>query len=342
MGSGYPSDWNARRFRVYRRDNYTCQECGRKVGHRGDVELHAHHIVPKGKGGSHKLKNLTTLCRSCHADAHSHMGAATHRPQKGFWGWAHRRADRELNELHRRCQNCGRSSLKARWERLEFRKKVKVLQCADCGTMFEEKIVESGGDRYLTLEAVSNVEAIEPATSAFRQQLEKTKVRRETLRRAQNQAARETFGACPNCGRDRDFRITDSFLTEQCSCESCGAVLKRKLRSKTEWKMTKGRDGLVGKSLDLLEWEQIVIEQVESRTTSENTENSLSDDQWSELTQQIYRELLASAVSNAECIDLADELSRAKQHGVSKSFERTLVKHGVDAQLISGLKREVQ
>ena len=57
---------------VYRRDDYTCQQCGAKGGPHGDVELHAHHIVPKSQGGSHSLNNLTTLCYSCHNAVHDH------------------------------------------------------------------------------------------------------------------------------------------------------------------------------------------------------------------------------------------------------------------------------
>lgn len=69
--SEYPSDWNSRRKRVYKRDNYRCQKCGNKGGRRGNTEVHAHHIKPKSKGGSHRLSNLTTLCKDCHNKVHS-------------------------------------------------------------------------------------------------------------------------------------------------------------------------------------------------------------------------------------------------------------------------------
>lgn len=64
--SGYPSDWDSIRKEVYKRDNYTCQNCDAKGGPRGNSELHAHHIVPKAKGGSHRKENLVTLCSKCH------------------------------------------------------------------------------------------------------------------------------------------------------------------------------------------------------------------------------------------------------------------------------------
>lgn len=79
MPSEYPSDWDTRRKRVYRRDNYRCQNCSRKGGHNGDVELHAHHVVPKAKGGTHELSNLKTLCSECHNAIHGNTIAPTGR-----------------------------------------------------------------------------------------------------------------------------------------------------------------------------------------------------------------------------------------------------------------------
>ncbi|MFW5950377.1 MAG: HNH endonuclease [archaeon] len=70
MATEYPPDWNTRRKKVYQRDNYTCQHCGVKGGPIGNAELHAHHIVPKSKGGTHQLSNLHTLCAKCHQAAH--------------------------------------------------------------------------------------------------------------------------------------------------------------------------------------------------------------------------------------------------------------------------------
>lgn len=55
--------------RARKKDNYTCQDCGRS----GDevVELHVHHITPASEGGSHNLNNLITLCDYCHKKRHS-------------------------------------------------------------------------------------------------------------------------------------------------------------------------------------------------------------------------------------------------------------------------------
>jgi hypothetical protein len=77
MANGYPSDWDSRRKKVYQRDEYTCQNCGIQGGPRGDAELHAHHIVPKSKGGTHNTSNLKTLCRDCHNAIHGNSVAPT-------------------------------------------------------------------------------------------------------------------------------------------------------------------------------------------------------------------------------------------------------------------------
>jgi Zn-finger nucleic acid-binding protein len=55
---------------VYQRDDYTCQNCGVKGGRKGNAELHAHHIVPKSRGGTHKKSNLKTICKECHNAIH--------------------------------------------------------------------------------------------------------------------------------------------------------------------------------------------------------------------------------------------------------------------------------
>lgn len=84
MGDGYPSDWDQRRKTVYQRDNYQCQNCGRHGGPQGNAELHAHHIVPKSKGGTHQLTNLKTMCSNCHNAIHGRDFAptATHRSKQ--------------------------------------------------------------------------------------------------------------------------------------------------------------------------------------------------------------------------------------------------------------------
>ena len=64
---------NYRRWRklVYKRDDYTCQECGV-----AGVELHAHHQIPFSESPLHQfdIDNGITLCKDCHNLVHSKGG----------------------------------------------------------------------------------------------------------------------------------------------------------------------------------------------------------------------------------------------------------------------------
>lgn len=73
--SDYPSDWGSRRKKVYKRDGHQCQNCGIFGGQKGTAELHAHHIVPKSKNGTHKLSNLVCMCKGCHNAIHGNRMA---------------------------------------------------------------------------------------------------------------------------------------------------------------------------------------------------------------------------------------------------------------------------
>jgi len=50
------------RFEVFKRDNFTCQYCGRSAP---DVTLQVDHIHPVSKGGEDDILNLVTSCADC-------------------------------------------------------------------------------------------------------------------------------------------------------------------------------------------------------------------------------------------------------------------------------------
>lgn len=52
------------RFEILRRDNHTCQYCGRAAP---EVKLTIDHVVPQALGGSDKPENLTAACSECNA-----------------------------------------------------------------------------------------------------------------------------------------------------------------------------------------------------------------------------------------------------------------------------------
>jgi len=50
------------RFETFKRDNFTCQYCGR---HAPQVKIVADHIIPVSKGGETSMNNLITACEEC-------------------------------------------------------------------------------------------------------------------------------------------------------------------------------------------------------------------------------------------------------------------------------------
>jgi len=50
------------RFQTFKRDNFTCQYCGRKAP---DVVLQIDHILPRSRGGLNSKDNLVTACIEC-------------------------------------------------------------------------------------------------------------------------------------------------------------------------------------------------------------------------------------------------------------------------------------
>lgn len=50
------------RFEIFKRDEFTCQYCGRKAP---EVQLEIDHIIPKSQGGKDTKDNLITACSDC-------------------------------------------------------------------------------------------------------------------------------------------------------------------------------------------------------------------------------------------------------------------------------------
>ena len=52
------------RFEVFKRDDFTCQYCGRNVKE-DKIKIQCDHIQPKSKGGFYTKENLITSCEDC-------------------------------------------------------------------------------------------------------------------------------------------------------------------------------------------------------------------------------------------------------------------------------------
>ncbi|MBQ3456696.1 MAG: HNH endonuclease [Synergistaceae bacterium] len=64
---------NEIREEVLKRDNFTCQYCGRK----GEgVELEIDHIIPMTRGGKTDIRNLITACKECNRAKHNKLLSA--------------------------------------------------------------------------------------------------------------------------------------------------------------------------------------------------------------------------------------------------------------------------
>lgn len=50
------------RFEIFKRDNFTCQYCGKSAP---NVILHIDHIIPVAEGGKNHITNLITSCAEC-------------------------------------------------------------------------------------------------------------------------------------------------------------------------------------------------------------------------------------------------------------------------------------
>ena len=58
------------RKKIFERDSYTCQYCGRSAP---DVVLEIDHIIPINKNGTNDPQNLITCCLECNRRKHDHL-----------------------------------------------------------------------------------------------------------------------------------------------------------------------------------------------------------------------------------------------------------------------------
>lgn len=66
------------RYRVMKRDNFTCRACGASRHDNATLKLEIDHVVPLAAGGTDKEENLQVLCVPCNAGKSN--DSATHEP----------------------------------------------------------------------------------------------------------------------------------------------------------------------------------------------------------------------------------------------------------------------
>ncbi len=63
--AAYGNNWATVSKETKQRCNNRCVDCGTTNG-----PIHAHHIIPKTKGGTDHAFNLIALCETCHCKRH--------------------------------------------------------------------------------------------------------------------------------------------------------------------------------------------------------------------------------------------------------------------------------
>lgn len=64
----YTHEWDIRRYEIFRRDRFTCQECN--CIHRKELIVHHKTYIPGLLPWESSDKDLITLCKRCHAEIH--------------------------------------------------------------------------------------------------------------------------------------------------------------------------------------------------------------------------------------------------------------------------------
>jgi len=64
----------SQRYDILKRDNFTCQYCGRSAP---EVRLEVDHVMPVSKGGNNSNDNLKVACRYCNGGKSNKVSGGT-------------------------------------------------------------------------------------------------------------------------------------------------------------------------------------------------------------------------------------------------------------------------
>lgn len=214
------TEWDHLRRRVYERDKWHCQACGRMGGRRGDAQLHAHHIVKKSEGGADSLANLITLCDRCHAQYHGNPYLLENGPPPSI-SWANKLYDFILIDIlggkpeERRRQN--REKSEESDERIEWRNEgLEALE------KLAERLDQPAGivDRIFGNERDATPRLYTTTTGGY-------------LTRTADKALNQRFNGCQQCGR---HELTAEWIhwryrgrAKRISCTSCEAIYQERI-----------------------------------------------------------------------------------------------------------------
>lgn len=215
QSNDYPADWSRRRQKIFRKDAWACQSCGRKGGKKGNAELHAHHVVPKSKGGGHELDNLTTVCDRCHANIHDDprlladdqkdtSSIGTHALIAALTVWWTAGVGNLAYEFYRRRNNNDRKHAKKR------KNGVKILRKAARNGSGLTKF----GDTKIGQDGIPRLGKRHEKKGFWQKRADKGRNRK--------------YGGCPSCGQANLtvswLKLTDGSKAKAVECTSCGGM----------------------------------------------------------------------------------------------------------------------
>jgi hypothetical protein len=89
------------RFRVFKRDRFTCVYCG---AHPPNIQIEVDHFFPVAQGGQDDIGNLVTACWDCNHGKGTILFADDALPEKGspLWRWVDAGIEHENARLRRR------------------------------------------------------------------------------------------------------------------------------------------------------------------------------------------------------------------------------------------------
>lgn len=209
--------WDQLRRRVYRRDDWHCQCCGRRGNRGGDAELHAHHIHERAEGGADEERNLLTLCDRCHAVYHENPHLLEEGPPVSPSAFARLKDWLLIDVLSIRSADT-RSPRRSAPDESEERQAWREEGLVALETLSRERSEPDGLVTRLFGSADDSPPRLYTAGSGG------------LLARCSDETVNERYGGCPECGRDA---LTADWIewetrgsAKRVRCTSCEALFE--------------------------------------------------------------------------------------------------------------------
>lgn len=247
-----------------------CQNCGRRGGPKGNSELHAHHIVPKSKGGTHKLSNLKTVCSECHKAIHGNRMAPSaqkrsskYGSKKGhLWvlfltGWWTFGLGNIVYGLYKRSTYSNRTT---------------------GGSPRPQNQYKDTGPDGTSETFSSRMEKWESKAEKWEKRAERIESKAEKWEESVEKKTKEyrILEYCPVCGKP-SIEKRRVYLRLEIICHTCNAKLKEKFLVRAvfrQFRLIEGDSDRVGDTYNLKKWNEIADEKFAQKIDSQDSYNN--------------------------------------------------------------------